>query len=253
MNMLSDKETLQPREKYNQIFDSDEIKARAFDKIAENYYFRNFGTMQKSDIDVLLFSIYIEEILKKSEDNISTYSDYTLAKLLGISQSRISTLKVKKQLQYPYSEFDWKKSFRRVCENARYEKGKILINLRDKNLYYELKNQIDENGGYVETTLTSNLLVISVYDFYELSEQLMTPDEIGEIKKALKKKYKNDTDIFQKIEQQPLGKMMKEKFGENMVDIVCEIIKEIAPNSVKIGIGILQTAYKAISNNIKEK
>ena len=252
MSIRTEEEAEKLREKYEQIFDSDEIKARAFDKIAENYYFRNFGTMQKSDIDVLLFSIYIEEILNKSEDDINAYSDYTLAKLLGISPGRISTLKVKKQLQYPYQNFDWKKSFKRVCENARYEKGKIRINLRDKNLFLELQNQIAENGGYVETTLTSNLLVISVSDFYELSEQLMTPDEIGEMKKALKKKFENDSDVSKKIEQQSLGKTLKEKFGENMVNVVCEIVQGMVPNSAKIGIEILQTAYKAISKDIKE-
>lgn len=51
-------------EKYKELFDSD-AKEKAFDKIAERYYFSNFGTASKSDMDVLLFSIYLEQILDK--------------------------------------------------------------------------------------------------------------------------------------------------------------------------------------------
>lgn len=92
------------QEKYEELF-SLEDKAKAFDMLAQNYYFGNFGTMQKSDFDLLMFSIYLERILEKSEDEIETFSDYELSKLLGITQSRVSTLKVKKQLRYPYKKF----------------------------------------------------------------------------------------------------------------------------------------------------
>lgn len=252
MSMFIEKDEQELRKNYEEIFTSDKVKAQAFDKIAERYYFRNFGTMQKSDLDVLLFSIYIEEILKKSEDNINTYSDYRLAKLLGISQSKVSSLKVKKQLQYPYPEFDWKKSFKRVCANARYEKEKIWINLRDKNLYYELKNQIDEKGSFVETTLTSNLLVISVSDFYELSEQLMSQHEIDEMKKAIKSKYADDIELCEAIEKKPIGKALKTKFGDTMIDVVCDILKDFVPEPIGMGLGILKTAFFAIKKNIKE-
>ena len=39
-------------------------------------------------------------------EDMNTYSDYTLSKLLGITQNRISSLKVKKELIYPYQGFD---------------------------------------------------------------------------------------------------------------------------------------------------
>ena len=82
--------------RYKELF-SEEDKARAFDKIANQFYAGNFGTMAKSDMETLMFSIYIEQILSKSEDDFHTYSDFRLAKELGIAQSRVSSLKVKKQ------------------------------------------------------------------------------------------------------------------------------------------------------------
>ena len=237
------------RKKYESIFGNVELKAQAFDKIAENYYFGNFGSMQKSDIDVLMFSIFIEGILDQTEEDINTYSDYTLAKQLGIPQSKVSTLKVKKQLQYPYAGFDWKRSFERMCGNARYESGKIRINLRDRNLYYELRNQIDERGGYVEATLTSNLLVISVPDFYDLVRTFMSDDEKKMLQEEIKKKYHEDSQFCEEFEKEPFGKTLQAKCGDVLIDVLCEVIKQIAPVPVGIGIDILRTACTALMRN----
>ena len=71
-------------EKYNEYF-SQKDKAEAFDEIAKRYYFANFGTMSKSDLETLLFSIYIERILDVDQENLELYSDYTLSKQLGVT------------------------------------------------------------------------------------------------------------------------------------------------------------------------
>ena len=120
---------------YEQLFSNDAGeedlagKAKAFDQIAEKYYFGNFGSVGKSDLDVLMFSIYIERILNKSQDNFSTYSDYTLSKQLGITQTRISNLKVKKELQYPYEDFNWRKRLADISQNAIYDEGRIKLHI----------------------------------------------------------------------------------------------------------------------------
>ena len=86
---------------YEELFSDDLSKARAFDMLAEKYYYSNFGTASKSDIDVLMFSLYIEQILDKGQDDFSAYSDYTLSKQLGITQAKICNLKVKKSFCIP--------------------------------------------------------------------------------------------------------------------------------------------------------
>ena len=130
---------------YQDLFD-EKSKIEAFDKIAKNYYCCNFGSMQKSDLDVLMFSILIDRILEKTEEDFNTYSDYTLSKKLGITQQRISNLKIKKELKYPYEKFDWRKSFARLVKNARFEDEKIKIYIPDPNLFLEIKNSIESNG-----------------------------------------------------------------------------------------------------------
>lgn len=68
------------KRRYSELFPSDKEKADAFDKIAEQFYFCNFGTMQKSDIETLLFSLYLDRILEMSEEDMQSYSDYILSK-----------------------------------------------------------------------------------------------------------------------------------------------------------------------------
>ena len=48
-----------------------------------------------------MFSIYLDGIMEHEEINMTAYSDYELSKLLGITQPKVSNLKVKKQLTYP--------------------------------------------------------------------------------------------------------------------------------------------------------
>ena len=77
-------------------------KADAFDRIAKLFYFRNFGTANKSDIELLMFDFLLNVLIENNtdNDNVLDYnecSDYYIAKLLGITQEKVRNLKVKKQ------------------------------------------------------------------------------------------------------------------------------------------------------------
>lgn len=84
------------KDRYSILFLDEKSKAEAFDKIAEHFCRKNFGTMSKTDMETLMFSIYIERILNIDDTKYAEYSDYTLAKELGISQAKVSNLKVRK-------------------------------------------------------------------------------------------------------------------------------------------------------------
>lgn len=86
-------------------FTNDE-KIIVFDKIAALYFEKNFGSTTKADFETLLFSEYIEHCMRCGEP----YDDYSLSKKLGITQLRIRSLKERKELKYPCSDFDWKDS-----------------------------------------------------------------------------------------------------------------------------------------------
>lgn len=226
------------KEKYNKLFDTVEKKAQAFDMIAEKYYFSNFGMTSKADVDVLMFSLYIEQILSQGNVDFTEYSDYTLSKLLGITQSRVSNLKVKKELQYPYVNFDWKKSFLKICEKATYSDGKIKLNIPDKNLFLEIQNAIEEKGGFVEIQLNSKLLQVKLAYFLDLF--LLVDDSVDrkEILRKIKQE-KNDSD-----EKYVEGKTFSEILEGVTGDLFCSIISYCVP---LFGDAIRPFVQKAVS------
>lgn len=233
------------KKQYNSLFSSKEEKAKAFDEIAEHYYFGNFGTMQKSDLETLIFSLYLDKILEQTEDDMNSYSDYTLSKYLGITQNRVSALKIKKELKYPYIGFDWKKSFGRISQNARYEDGKIKINIPDKNLYLELKNAIESSGGYVDVQLNPTLLQIAPEYFIDL---LMIISEESDrnliwekLKKTLKNHNQNDYDI-EKLGKKSISEILKGSKKDIAFNIVSELLTFIA--------GSVNPILGAIANNV---
>ena len=242
---------MKPEEKYQELFDSVEKKAKAFDKIAEVYYMNNFGSMSKSDFDTLMFSIYIDEILKNSEDDFNSYSDYTLSKYLGITQSRVSSLKVKKELKYHYDGFDWKKSLKRISKNVRFENGKIKLNVRDKNLYYELKNVIEENGGFVDIQLNSTLLTVSPEYFVDMMLYVEEDKCREQIKKKLKDKLKENNVDTDYLESKTFGEIFKEKAPDLGVNVLCDIIKSCVPVAGPVVSIIMENVWNEMSKHIR--
>ena len=221
---------------YHELFPDDASKAAAFDKIAEVFYFGNFGRLQKSDIETLLFSIYLEQILDKYEEDIFSYSDYTLSKYLGITQSKICNLKVRKELQYPYEKFDWRISFQRLINNARYEDGKIKIYIPDKNLFLEIKNAIEISGGFIEYQYSSTLLQVRPEYFINLMWAVSTEHDRDFIRENLKQQLSDtnlDTDYLEGnvdfYEDPTATKTLTNILKEVGIEILADFIEKCVP------------------------
>lgn len=229
--------TKEAQENYHKLFTSIEEKALAFDKIAEKYYIMNFGSLSKTDIDVLMFSIFIEKILDKDTTDFTSFSDYTLSKQLGITQAKVSNLKVKKELLYPYEKFNWRDSFRSISNRATLENGKIKLFIPDKNLYLEVKNAIEELGGFVEIQLTPNLLQVDLPYFLDLILAIDEKATREEARDEIKKRLKIFSEDIVVMNREPIGKALLGKTPDMLIDIICECIpvfggvaKEIASN-----------------------
>lgn len=205
-----------------------EGKAQAFDKLAEKYYYCNFGSTSKADLDVLMFSIYIERILDKSQKDFNSYSDYTLSKNLGITQSKISNLKVKKELQYPYENFRWEESFAEIAKNAIYEDDKIKLHIPDKNLFLEIKNAIERNGGFVDIQLNSNLLQIKPAFFFDLILAMYDDSESQiyreKIKRTLLENDELHADTKKYLEEVSIGQALKNEAPAIIASLISKCI-----------------------------
>ena len=216
---------------------SQEDKAAAFEKIADKFYKRNFGQTSKADIEVLMFSIYIDHCLEKGLD----YDDYTLAIQLGISESRVRTLKVKKELQYPYPKFYWKDAFQQSIRYARYDDKKALVkvSIMDPNVKREVENHINKMNSYSEYQLNTKLLQMRADQFIALCvdlysqeavDQCLTDDRFKSLETQLRNNKASDRIETEKI----LDKIKKEGFS------TC--FQDVAPAAVKTLFGMILKA-----------
>ena len=216
------------KEIYNELFQPED-KIKAFDKIAEKYYFSNFGSISKTDFETLMFSIYIEQLLEKNQEDYNSYSDYTLSKVLGITQSKVSNLKVRKELLYPYDKFEWKDSLLRIAENVVFEDNRIKLHIPDRNVFLELKNAIEVNGGFIDVQLNKNLLQVRLQYFLDLLVAISEEEDREKIKKVLEKTIKkNNIDVnFDK----------KKTFGQALMkqapDVTIALIESLTPEPIK--------------------
>lgn len=175
---------------------TNEEKIALFDKIAALYFNKNFGSTSKADFETLLFSEYIEHCLRSE----LPFDDYAISKDLGITQSRVRSLKERKELKYPYKDFTWKTAFALSVEKAKYDEHDHYVKfiIQDINVMNEARHYIEEKGWYDECSLNKKLLRIPLDCFSEICLEDETISELfsAETKKKIKKIANSDSAIM---------------------------------------------------------
>ena len=230
---------------------STEEKEKIFDILSEKYYKNNFGTFSKADCDLLMFSFYIEKMVRDNSDdnNVVNYnicSDYTIAKELGITPQKVRNLKIKKQLVYPIT-FDWKKSLASLLKNARYDDDtkKITLMIPDPNLLYEIEAFLEEHGGYICTQLNKKLLQVRVEYFFELAVLCEEKKNQDKIIKAIKKELKEKNKSEKAFDDKNIGKSLLD-VGVSVTSILDNVSSLFSPGN------IIKEAVLKIINFIKQ-
>lgn len=231
---------------FKKLFDTDKKKADAFDRIAEKYYFNNFGTFSKSEIDLLMFDIYLEQsiINNKLNDDLVDYnavSDYKMARNLGITPQRIRNLKVKKQYVYPV-KFDWKESLANILNDYKnihiVDNKTIKINIPDPNLFLAIQEEIEAEGGYLDIQLNSRLLSVPIDNFMIIVKLISREDEYDKICEKVIEKY-NSINKENKIEKGLATTKQITSIVKDITGSINDIVSVVTLNNIII---------KAISN-----
>lgn len=220
---------------------TDGDKIDCFDEIAKHFYEHNFGQFSKADMELLMFRFYMKKMIdsNKNEDNTIDYSkcsDYKISKDLGITQQRVRNLKVKNQLAEPI-EFNWEKSVVQLLENARFDKEsrKVTMNIPDPNLYIEIENFIEENGGYIEKQLNRKMLQIRAEYFLALT---IAAEVSNESRANIIKRLRHDFEIANKdnmvFDEKDIGKSIKDavETGKDIVEIAKDVEKLLSPGNI---------------------
>lgn len=257
--MNEERKSVSALEMINTLYDDETLvkkKAKAFDDIAKMYYDKNFGTTTKSEIELLMFSIYMDTLIDKHSDNdgfldYKICSDFIMGKQLGIPQEKVRTLKIKKQARYPKS-FDWRISLEKIKSRIVYDEGKdrIIIPMSDPNLYNEIRNFIEEHDGYIEIQRGNNVLQMKPeYFFMLLYTAVENENDKEKIRKSFVKQLReknednNISDIHTDRELQQIALEKSDNFFE-----MAKIIAKGVENPL---VGII-TAIQCISKTVRK-
>lgn len=228
------KSTSGPNSALTKLF-SKEDAAKNFYSMAELFYNRNFSTAAKSEIELLMFSFYMDALISRNKNNedlldYSACSDYEIGKELGITQERVRTLKIKKQARYRV-DFDWRNSLASLKDCIRYDevKKKIIIPTPDPNLYNEIRNYIEQAGGYIEIQRKGNYIQIRPEYYLMLIYENLAIDQQKEAKDQLIKeiqKYNKDQRIPDYSTKAEMINQLLNTAG-NITSIIAAVIKTL--------------------------
>lgn len=146
--------------KYESLFSDDE----QFLEIASHYYNKNFGTMSKSELDLLMFKIFFDAVKRENDDSLLT--DVALAIELGITKQKVKSLKERMFLKYSSdNDFDWRREMRDCISNSSVEyderTGKFTILVSDPRFRYAVEDFLETNRLITDYAHNSKLLILS--------------------------------------------------------------------------------------------
>ena len=226
---------------------TDVEKAKAFDSLLSKYFNANFGTLTKSEFELMLFSFYYDQCQRaECRDRADYTSDYALSKKLGITQTRVRSLKLRKSLKEPEADDAWTELFARSIENAKYDdkSGLIKMIVPDITVLVELRHIVEMLGWYDEYQLNPKLFQCPPGCLIELCNKLCKSDELLLDKEAIERLQKEKERIEKETGNDQASKQMKSlaefmgrlASGATLAGKVSEVL---APESLKIVISLL--------------
>lgn len=208
---------------------ADEKKSEALDFIIKHAFRSGFGSLDKSELDAILFAT----LLKYSEKQRLT--DLELSKFLKITQRRLKYLKEKVSVKYlQISRIQAIDEFVDKLKFAKKDTIYIDIPIRNVAVKNEIEGILDENEILLHTQLNEKIFRLRLDDLLELiiqfevtgSDKFIARDIKRELIENLRKSQtehqilKNDQELFADL---------KSNLAKSSIDIGLEILRMTIP------------------------
>lgn len=159
--------------------------------IKEQCLERNFGTLSKSEFDLLVFHYYLLE--KQANVSGKYVSDYDIGRDLGLTIQRVRSLRERDALKWR-SQVDWKNSLLDSLQLAHCDGNNVKIPVPDVNVIKEIRNYLESAG---------------LFDDYQLNPKIFQCNLELFVAICLKLKSNRDDNLFGEM----LDKLRKSKDG----------------------------------------
>lgn len=172
--------------------DTNEKKIAFLDFFLERYLERGFGTLSKSEIDMLMMHLIMENSDLKYKPNHEISLD------LKLSETKVKNLIHKAKLQFIDDHDDYVKAeFLALLHKSKLEteKSKVIMVIEDTFVKQGIQARLKSLGHFADNSFNAELVKISLNSFYELLRSFYSDDDIvqfeDELNAALEKDAEN--------------------------------------------------------------
>lgn len=220
--------------KYNSLFSDD----KQFLEIASHYYNKNFGTMSKSELDLLMFKIFYDRLKSESKED-SSLTDVALAIELGITKQKVKSLKERMFLKYSSdNDFDWKREMRACISNSSVEyderTGKFTILVSNPRFGYAVEDFLEKNRLITDYTHNSKLLILSRRAFVFLAyESCDDAEKRRELEKCFRQVSNEETTQIE-------GQLRAKTFWTRCSNALTSDVMNTVLNIIGLGLSVVR-------------
>lgn len=206
----------------------------AMKKIIESYLERGFGSMNKNDFEVYIFSWLIQK-----HSDYKNASDNEISRKLKIPESKIKRLRYEAELRYGNNDTDvlWQKlrNYLSIVNYRKEEDNVLRFSISDKQVRLFLKDQLQAENRFCDSSFSENIVVINVDDLlYLLDNGVVSKEEKAKIIQQVKSTYKgkdlpqSPTEIFKVCASDAAAKTLSKVFNPKTASWLVDKVKEKA-------------------------
>lgn len=155
--------------------------------LLDKYLEKGFGSMNKNDFEVFIFSRLLL-------NRYSGMNDYQISTELRIPISKVKRLRYEADLKYPV-QMDYKALFVEAMTGARYDSEKpiIVFSIENISLRQYLRNLLMQRGNFYDSSFNSDIVKVSENDFLCLLEDIcLNEDDKKDITSTINKNSDKD-------------------------------------------------------------
>nr|WP_314539787.1 hypothetical protein [uncultured Campylobacter sp.] len=165
------------------------------EEFLKHYLSGSFGSMSKSEIEILIFHLLFSDF--------EGLSNYKISNLLKISETKVKNLTLNAHLRYPKQSgdevvretlADIAKKFSTIYDE---QNGEVKIHIQSSVQKREMINAINNLGSFADYGLNNEILKIRINTLFSLFEKFLDKEKFKEtVQTYLEDKKLNEKQFF---------------------------------------------------------
>ena len=204
----------------------DEASENFGKEFLEHYLSGSFGSMSKSETEILIF-----HLLSKHFENSSNYE---ISNLLKISETKVKNLTLNAHLRYPRQSgdeivretlVDIAKKFSTIYDE---QNGEVKIHIQSSVQKREMINAINKLGSFADYGLNNEILKIRINTLFSLFEKFLDKEKFKDtVQIYLKDKKLNEKQFFDALNNSQRFIEMIKRSNIKISDVINTILNFI--------------------------